>query len=118
MVALALSSVGLYGVMSFGVSQRRREIGIRMALGAARGDVIRQFVGQGMVLTIVGVVVGLVAALGASRWIASQLYDVAPHDPSTYVVMAVVLVAIAMAATFIPARRATRVNPIEALRHE
>ncbi|MCZ6836168.1 MAG: ABC transporter permease [Planctomycetota bacterium] len=117
-VALLLASIGLYGVMSFGVSQRTKEIGIRMALGAHRGDVVRYFLKQGMILIGVGLVVGLGAALIASRIIASQLYHVSAFDPTTLGLLTAVLALVALLAMFIPVRRATKVDPMVALRHE
>ncbi|MEP7348163.1 MAG: FtsX-like permease family protein, partial [Gemmatimonadaceae bacterium] len=115
-VALALAVVGIYGVMSFAVAQRTREIGIRMALGADRRTVLRLVIGEGIGLAAVGAAVGLVAALGLSRVLWSLLYDVKPTDPVTYAVIGTLLGCAAMLASWIPARRASRVSPTEALR--
>jgi putative ABC transport system permease protein len=117
-VALVLSVLGIYGVMSFAVMQRTREIGIRIALGADRHRVLGLVVREGLALAAVGALIGLGAALALSRVLSSLLYDVAPTDPVTYVVIVVLLGGSAAAASWIPARRATRVNPTEALRSE
>lgn len=117
-VALLLASIGLYGVISYSVSQRTHEIGIRMALGAQKRDVLRLVVGQGIVLALVGVGVGVALALGLTRFLSSQLYGVKPGDPITFIVVSLVLIAVALLACYIPARRAARVDPVVALRHE
>jgi ABC-type antimicrobial peptide transport system permease subunit len=117
-VALLLGAVGIYGVISYTVSQRTREIGVRMALGAERADVRRMVVGQGMLLTGVGLAVGLVAAFALSRLMASLLYGVEPVDLPTYAVVALALTAVATLATWLPARRASSVDPLQALRAE
>ncbi len=117
-VALLMAAVGIYGVMSFAVAQRTRELGVRMALGAHRGDVLRLVVRQGLGLVLVGVAVGLVGALGLTRLIASQLYAVRPTDPATFATVAVTLVLIALLAILVPAARATRLDPVVALREE
>jgi predicted permease len=115
-VALALAALGTYGVISFGVSQRTKEIGIRVALGATRGSVLRLVVGQGVGLAVVGGVVGLVGALAATRVLRSLLYGVVPTDPGTLVSIFVLLVVAVLAASWVPARRAAGVEPAEALR--
>src|SRR5687768_2785327 len=115
-VALALATMGTYGVISFAVAQRTREIGIRVAIGATRSDVVRMIVGQGVVLVVAGAVVGIVAALAATRVLASLLYDVAPSDPVTFTAIVALLVTAVVAASWIPARRAASVQPTEALR--
>jgi predicted permease len=115
-VALALAALGTYGVISFGVSQRTREIGVRVALGATRGDVLRLIVGQGIGLAVVGGTVGLAGALAATRVLRALLYDVAPSDPVTLVSIMALLVAAVILASWLPARRAAGVHPAEALR--
>jgi putative ABC transport system permease protein len=117
-IALLLASVGIYGVMSYTVTQRSREIGVRMALGAERRSVLGLVLRQGMALTLVGVGVGLVASFGLTRLIESQLYAVRATDPATFGAVALLLIAIAALATLIPALRATRVDPVIALRQE
>ena len=116
--ALLLASIGVYGVLSYSVSQRTQEIGVRIALGAARRDVLRMIVGQGVRLAGVGILIGLAGSFGAARLIASLLYNVTPSDPATFSAVAAFLAMVAVAASYIPARRAMAVDPIIALRNE
>jgi putative ABC transport system permease protein len=117
-LALVLAAVGIYGVMSYAVTQRTNEIGIRVTLGAQPEDVFKIVVGEGLRLALLGVGVGIMAALVSTRILRTFLYGTSTLDPITFVVMTVLLTLVAVAASFFPARRATRVDPIVALRHE
>jgi putative ABC transport system permease protein len=117
-LALVLGAAGIFGVISYWATQRTREIGVRMALGAKPGDVLQLVLGQGMRLTAIGVVIGLAGALGLSRFLSSLLFGVAPSDPFTFVGVTLLLVSVSALACWIPARRAARLDPMAALRHE
>jgi putative ABC transport system permease protein len=117
-VALLLASIGIYGAVAYSVEQRTGEIGVRMALGAQTTDVLRLVVGQGMAPVLLGLTVGMVAALTLGRLLTTQLYEVSPHNPTLLATTALTLGAVALLACFLPARRAALVDPIQALRTE
>jgi len=117
-VALALAAIGIYGVLAYSVQQRAQEIGIRMALGAGRGQMLAMVMGQGMRLAGIGVAIGIAAAFGLTRVLSSALFGVKANDPVTFGMVAAVLITVAMVASFVPAHRATRVDPVIALRNE
>ena len=117
-IALLLAAVGIYGVISYSVSRRTHEVGIRSALGATGSDILRMVLGEGLVLTVIGIAAGIVVALGLTRLLSGLLYGIRPRDPLTFVALTLLLVAVALLAVYIPARRATKVNPMVALRHE
>jgi predicted permease len=117
-IALLLACVGLYGVVSHGVSERTREIGVRLALGATRGRVVWLFVGQGLLTTAIGLAIGVGGALSLAEWVSGLLFNVSATDPATFWVTGLVLLTVALLACYLPARRASRVNPTVALRGE
>jgi putative ABC transport system permease protein len=118
LMALVLAAVGIFGVISYWASQRRHEIGVRMALGAQRGDVLRLILGQGAKLALIGLCIGVVFAFLLTRLMASLLYSVSAMDPLTYVAVTFLLTSVALLASYLPARRATRIDPMIALRCE
>ncbi|MGH9727216.1 MAG: FtsX-like permease family protein [Candidatus Acidiferrales bacterium] len=117
-LALILTLVGVYGVLSFQVAQRTHEIGVRIALGATRRDVWRLVIGKAAQVAVIGVLIGLLAAFGLTRLMASQLYEVQPADPAIFAAVAILVLLVALLAAYIPARRAMRVDPMVALRYE
>jgi putative ABC transport system permease protein len=117
-LALILAAIGIYGIMAFSVGQRTHEIGIRIALGASRGDVLKLVLRNGLGLALVGIAIGLASAFAATRVMSTLLYGVSPTDPVTYLGEALLLAFVALLACYIPARRATRVDPLVALRYE
>jgi ABC-type antimicrobial peptide transport system permease subunit len=117
-LALALGTVGVYSVISYSVVERFHEIGVRLALGALKRHVLKMVLKEGMGLAVVGLVLGVVATLAASRVMAGLLYGVTPRDPATFLAVSILLMGTALAACYIPARRATTVDPMVALRYE
>ncbi len=117
-IALLLASIGIYGVMAYTFSQRTNEIGIRIAMGAQRSDILRIAVGEGALVVAIGVVSGLVGSALLTRFLQSMLFDVKPTDPLTYAAIGALLTVVTLLACVVPAHRATRVDPLVALRHE
>ena len=117
-LALLLASIGIYGVISYVVGERTQEIGIRVALGAGRSDIIGLVLSGAGKLSVIGIGIGLLLALGLTRLMASLLYGVGPNDPITFIAVPAILIAVALLASYLPARRASRVDPMVALRYE
>ncbi|TFG37752.1 MAG: FtsX-like permease family protein [Candidatus Aminicenantes bacterium] len=118
LLALALSGIGIYGILAYTVTQRSREIGVRRALGAERNDILGMVLKQGLLLTVIGVAIGWVGAYAATRLLKSLLFGVEPRDPLTFAIIPLILGLVALVACYLPARRATRVDPMIALRYE
>jgi ABC-type antimicrobial peptide transport system permease subunit len=116
--ALLIGAIGIYGVLSFSVSQRKREIGVRLALGAQRADVIKLIFGEGIVVTAIGIAVGVCASAALGRVISSLLFEVGTHDPAAFLMASLVLAAAAALASYLPAYRASRLDPADVLRSE
>ena len=117
-LAMLLAAIGLYGVLSFSVAQRTREMGVRMALGAAHREILWLVLKQGMMLALTGLVVGIIATFGITRFLSSMLFGITPNDPATFLMVSVLLTLVATLACIIPAQRAAKVDPMEALRYE
>jgi ABC-type antimicrobial peptide transport system permease subunit len=117
-LAVALAVVGIYGLMSYSVAERRHEYGIRMALGAERSRVLGHVLGQGVVLSLAGIGIGIVAGFGLTRFLSNLLFEVEPQDPLTFLAVSLVMMAVALLSCYVPARRATAVDPAHVLRTE
>jgi putative ABC transport system permease protein len=117
-IALLLAGVGIYGVLSYSITLRTHEIGVRMSLGASRADVLRLVIRDGMILAVVGAAIGFAGSLAITRVMSGVLFQISAHDPVTFAAMSGLMLFVALLACFIPARRATRVDPMVALRHE
>jgi ABC-type antimicrobial peptide transport system permease subunit len=117
-VGLVLSAIGVYGVLAWTVSRRTNEIGIRMALGARPGKILEMVLREGLVMTFAGLILGVIGALALTRVISGFLYEVSPTDPVTFAAVALFLIAVSLLACYLPARRATRIDPMVALRYE
>jgi putative ABC transport system permease protein len=115
-LALLLASIGIYGLLAYMVGQRSREIGIRMALGASRGDVLKIILGKGFILAVLGILIGVLFAASGASAMASLLYGVRPHDPAVFCAVPLLLLLTAVLASYLPARRAAKVDPVTALR--
>ena len=116
--ALLLAVLGIYGVMSFSVTQRRAEIGVRMALGASGAEVLGMVLRKGLLLAVLGILTGLAASTLLMRYLSSMLFEVQPTDPTTFAVVSLILISVSVLASFVPARRATRIDPLAALRSD
>jgi len=117
-LALILASVGIYGVMSYSVTQRTQELGVRMALGAQRRDIFSLVLKQGIILALIGVGIGVAGAIGLSKVLGSVLYGISATDPLTFISVALIMIVVALVACFFPARKATKVDPLTAMRYE
>jgi putative ABC transport system permease protein len=117
-LALLLAAVGTYGVISYSVAERTQEVGIRMALGASRADIIALVIGQALIVGVIGTAIGLGAAYGLTRVMTTLLFGVSPTDPITFALVSLFLMSVSLLASYLPARRATRIDPIFALRYE
>ncbi|HEX2457379.1 MAG TPA: FtsX-like permease family protein, partial [Vicinamibacterales bacterium] len=117
-IATVLGAVGIYGVLAYGVSQRTQEIGVRMALGAQRSEVMILVLRRGLVLAAAGIVIGVAGAIGLTRYMSGMLFNLTPLDPTTYVAVTTLFALVALLASYLPARRATKLDPMMALRHE
>ena len=117
-VAMLLAAIGLYGVISYSVAQRTQELGVRIALGAQRRDIFRLVMGQGLTVTIVGVVIGVAGSFALTRFLSSLLFEVSPNDPMIILGVVTLMILVALAASYIPTRRAANVDPLVALRYE
>jgi putative ABC transport system permease protein len=117
-VALALAAIGIYGIMAYSVAQRAHEVGIRMALGASSADVVRMVLGQSLGLTLGGIVVGLLGSLALTNLLSSLLFNIKATDATTFLLVALILAVVAMVASFVPAYRATTIDPVNSLRQE
>jgi ABC-type antimicrobial peptide transport system permease subunit len=118
LVALALALIGIYGVLSYTVSQRVPEIGVRMALGASPAEILRMTIGDGLRLAVPGIALGVIAAFAATRLASAVLFNVSPADPASYAVLTAAVLAVAFAACYLPARRAARIDPLSAIRDQ
>lgn len=117
-IGLTVAAIGIYGVTTYSVNQRKHEIGVSLALGAQRSQVLKLVLKEGLGLALVGIVVGLLTAVGTTHFVSSFLYGISPFDPTTFAAVSALLAAVALVASFIPARKAARMNPMDAMRYE